>query len=99
MIPSSAAARTKKNILVLDGGGLKGVFTLVILRKIEEMAGTPLRDLFDLIVGCSTGGVIALGAGLLGKTCAEGTLVHPLSCDFFFSFFMSMRMMLEQLLK
>lgn len=58
--------RKKKNILVLDGGGLKGIFTLVILKKIEELAQCPIRDLFDLMVGCSTGGIIALGSGLLG---------------------------------
>jgi hypothetical protein len=60
--PPSTSKRTKKNVLALDGGGLRGVFTLVILRTISQVAGRPIRDLFDLIVGCSAGGIIACGA-------------------------------------
>lgn len=50
-------------ILSLDGGGIKGVFTLGVLAKFEEFTGTPINDYFDLIVGTSTGGIIALGLG------------------------------------
>lgn len=75
--PTPESRRLLKNILVLDGGGLKGIFTLVILKKIEELAECPIRDLFDLMVGCSTGGIIALGSGLLGKSCAEGIKTIP----------------------
>lgn len=64
--PSTRARRnrTKKNILALEGGGLRGVFTLTILKKIEEISGQRITDMFDLIVGCSAGGVIALGMHL-----------------------------------
>jgi patatin-like phospholipase/acyl hydrolase len=67
-------ARGDVQVLVLDGGGLRGVFSLVILQKIEEITGQPVRDLFDLIVGCSTGGVIALGSGILGRSASDGLL-------------------------
>jgi hypothetical protein len=56
-----------KRILALDGGGLRGVLTLGILREIESVlrerhGGDPafrLSDYFDLIAGTSTGAIIA----------------------------------------
>jgi patatin-like phospholipase/acyl hydrolase len=46
-------------ILSIDGGGLKGVVPLTILKKIEELTGQPIWKSFDLIAGTSTGGLIA----------------------------------------
>ena len=46
-------------VLVLDGGGSKGYFTLEILRQIEICCGKPIRECFDLVVGTSVGGLIA----------------------------------------
>lgn len=54
----------RRRILTLDGGGIKGVFAAAFLAKIEESAGINLVDYFDLVVGTSTGGIIALGLGL-----------------------------------
>lgn len=51
-------------MLCIDGGGIKGVFPASFLSTIEESLGTPVADYFDLIVGTSTGGIIALGLGL-----------------------------------
>ena len=56
-----------KRILSLDGGGIHGVFTIQILRRIErELAARHpgrarfvLADHFDLIAGTSTGAIIA----------------------------------------
>lgn len=50
-------------ILSLDGGGIKGVYSLAFLSQIEDYLGTPINNYFDLIVGTSTGGIIALGLG------------------------------------
>ena len=48
-------------VLCLDGGGVKGLVELEILRQIEEkLDGGEITDLFDYIVGTSTGGIIAL---------------------------------------
>ncbi len=57
-------------ILSLDGGGLKGIFTAAFLANWEKDTGTRIVDHFDLITGTSTGGIIALGLGL-GLTAAE----------------------------
>ncbi len=50
-------------ILSLDGGGLKGLFPAALLAQFEADLGTRIADHFDLIVGTSTGGLIALGIG------------------------------------
>ncbi|NOZ52378.1 MAG: hypothetical protein GXP08_04415 [Gammaproteobacteria bacterium] len=56
-----------KRILSLDGGGLKGILTIAILQRIEDMlrarhGNNPafrLCHYFDLIAGTSTGSIIA----------------------------------------
>lgn len=55
-----------KRILALDGGGIRGVFSLQILARIEELfrqkradANLVLADVFDLFSGTSTGAIIA----------------------------------------
>ncbi|MCB1917665.1 MAG: patatin-like phospholipase family protein [Rhodocyclaceae bacterium] len=64
--------RTPKRILALDGGGLRGVLTLGILRQVETLlrerhGGDPdfrLSDYFDLIAGTSTGAIIGAALSL-----------------------------------
>jgi patatin-like phospholipase/acyl hydrolase len=51
-------------ILSLDGGGLRGIFSAAILARLEEDLETSIIDHFDLIAGTSTGGIIALALGL-----------------------------------
>jgi hypothetical protein len=51
-------------ILSLDGGGIRGVFPAAFLAKLEDQIGKPIGSYFDLIVGTSTGGIIAIGLGL-----------------------------------
>ncbi len=54
-----------KRILVLKGGGVRGVLQLDSLRIIEKHYKKPIFEIFDLIVGTSvgaiTGGVLSLG--------------------------------------
>ena len=47
------------NILVLDGGGSKGVYTLGVLKELELKLGEPLYKHFGLVYGTSTGSIIA----------------------------------------
>jgi hypothetical protein len=54
-----------RRILAIDGGGIKGVFPAAFLAALEEILGLEnAGQYFDLIVGTSTGGIIALGLGL-----------------------------------
>src|SRR4051794_12770293 len=49
-------------ILVIDGGGIRGLIPALILSELQRLVGnTPLVDLFDVVAGTSTGGLIALG--------------------------------------
>jgi patatin-like phospholipase/acyl hydrolase len=50
-------------ILAIDGGGMRGLFPAGVLARFEEAYGVKVADCFDLIVGTSTGGIIALGLG------------------------------------
>ncbi|KAK6071894.1 hypothetical protein SCUP515_07678 [Seiridium cupressi] len=60
--PTHAGTRT----LCLDGGGIRGIVQLVVLREMEKILGPelPLQLFFDLIVGSNTGGIIAIGLGV-----------------------------------
>lgn len=53
-----------KKILCIDGGGIKGVFPASFIASLEESIDGKVSDYFDLIVGTSTGGIIALGLGM-----------------------------------
>lgn len=55
-----------KKVLSIDGGGIRGVLPASFLATVEDSLGEPVVDYFDLVVGTSTGGIIALGlaAGL-----------------------------------
>jgi len=50
-------------ILALDGGGAKALFTAHVLARLEEDLRVNLTDAFDLIAGTSAGGIVALGLG------------------------------------
>jgi hypothetical protein len=54
----------KRRVLAIDGGGIKGIYPLAFLASVEEKTELKAASFFDLIVGTSTGGIIALGLGL-----------------------------------
>src|SRR5690349_1449394 len=58
------SASNRFQVLSLDGGGIRGMFTACFLAAIEEDTGKRVVDHFDLVAGTSTGGIIALGLGL-----------------------------------
>lgn len=62
----SVKSTRSRRILALDGGGIRGIFTLQILARMEEhlraARSSPqlvLRDEFDFFAGTSTGAIIA----------------------------------------
>lgn len=54
----------KFQILSFDGGGIKGLFSAGVLAHLEEDLGITITDHFDLLVGTSTGGIIALALSI-----------------------------------
>src|SRR5688572_17916433 len=49
------------NILSLDGGGIRGMFSAAVINHLEQQCNVAIEDHFNLIVGTSTGAIIALG--------------------------------------
>jgi patatin-like phospholipase/acyl hydrolase len=45
-------------ILSIDGGGIRGIIPAIILDEIEKRTGKPICQLFNLISGTSTGGIL-----------------------------------------
>ncbi|NWS08592.1 PLPL8 phospholipase, partial [Motacilla alba] len=71
-------------ILTIDGGGTRGLVALQTLRKLEELTGKPVHQLFDYICGVSTGAILAFMLGLFHiplDDCEE--LYHKLGSDVF----------------
>jgi uncharacterized protein len=56
-------------ILSIDGGGIRGLIPAMVLCELEERSPRPLVELFDLVAGTSTGGIIAcaLAKGLTAR--------------------------------
>ncbi|XP_057544928.1 phospholipase A I-like isoform X2 [Amaranthus tricolor] len=61
-------ARQGLRILTMDGGGMKGLATVKILKELEKGAGKPIHEMFDLICGTSTGGMLAVALGIKSMT-------------------------------
>jgi hypothetical protein len=51
---------TPLRILTIDGGGMKGMNTIAMLREIQNRCNLPINELFDLIGGTSAGGCAAI---------------------------------------
>lgn len=66
-----------RKLLAIDGGGIRGILSLSILARIEELLAKQsqrenyrLADYFDYVAGTSTGGIIAAGI-VIGMSVAE----------------------------
>ena len=46
-------------VLAIDGGGIRGLIPAIVLAEVERRTGRRVADMFDLIAGTSTGGIIA----------------------------------------
>jgi patatin-like phospholipase/acyl hydrolase len=46
-------------VLSIDGGGIRGIIPALVLAEVEQRSGKRAYELFDLIAGTSTGGILA----------------------------------------
>lgn len=63
-------------VLSIDGGGIRGYLPAVFLKELERRASCPAADLFDLVVGTSTGAIIGIGLAT-GKSAEELADFYP----------------------
>ena len=59
-LSNTSSTKNGNRVLFLDGGGMRGLIQIEVLSHISEMTGRSIPDLFDWIVGTSTGGIVAL---------------------------------------
>lgn len=60
----------RSHALCLDGGGIRGLLLVVMLRDIERAVGKSIINCFDWVAGTSTGGILALALAV-GKSLQE----------------------------
>jgi uncharacterized protein len=54
-------------ILSIDGGGIRGVIPAVVLAELERQSGKQIFELFDMLAGTSTGGILSLALAKPGS--------------------------------
>ena len=57
-------SKSYRKILSIDGGGVRGLIPAIVIDEIETRTGKRVHELFDLIVGTSAGGLLAVGLSL-----------------------------------
>ena len=55
---------SKKIILSIDGGGIRGIIPLCALIEMERQIGKPAREVVSFVAGTSTGAIIAAGLAM-----------------------------------
>ena len=71
-------------ILSIDGGGIRGIYPAQYLANIEKETGKKINEYFDLIVGTSTGGIIALGLSI-GIAASDIVELYMSKCQLIFN--------------
>ncbi|KAL3108050.1 hypothetical protein niasHT_018212 [Heterodera trifolii] len=69
------------SVLSIDGGGTRGILGLQILSELEKAAGKKITELFDIIVGVSTGSIIATLIGAKGMSVEETKEAYLRHCS------------------
>ena len=68
-----------RKVLSIDGGGIRGIIPSLVLDYLERESSKPISELFDLCVGTSSGGIIALGLAQADAAGAPKYSAHDLA--------------------
>jgi len=63
----NSTGKSFRRVLSIDGGGIRGIIPAMVIAHIERRMRQPAHELFDLMVGTSTGGILALGLSRPGS--------------------------------
>lgn len=63
-------------MLSVDGGGIRGIIVLELIKKLEQMTGKGIFQLFDFICGVSTGSILVCGLSAKERTIDEGIFLY-----------------------
>lgn len=63
-------------VLSVDGGGIRGIVVIELMKRLEEMTGKGIFELFDFICGVSTGSILVCGLSAKPRTLAEGQQLY-----------------------
>lgn len=85
MAHSAAYQKRDWKVLCLDGGGVRGVIEGVFLKEVERQTGKRICQLFDMICGTSTGGILAMMLGMFHMTCQEALDTYTTLCGDIFA--------------
>lgn len=61
------SSKPVRRVLSIDGGGIRGIIPALVIAHLEKKVKKPVSEIFDLMVGTSTGGMLALGLSLRGE--------------------------------
>lgn len=78
--PRLAPAKRGICVLSIDGGANRGLLAATILKTIEEQMQTPIQEMFDILVGTSAGGLLALGF-MRGLAAEDGVRTFETECQ------------------
>ena len=53
-------------VLAIDGGGIRGIIPALVLADLERRTGRRVAELFDMVAGTSTGGILACALTIPG---------------------------------
>lgn len=59
-------------VLSVDGGGIRGLVVIELIKRLEEMTNKSFFELFDFICGVSTGSILVCGMAAKPRTLNEG---------------------------
>ena len=68
MSKPQTAGNPPRRVLSIDGGGIRGIIPAMVVAHIERKLSQPAHEIFDLLVGTSTGGILALGLSRPGES-------------------------------
>jgi hypothetical protein len=57
-------AQGRRNILSIDGGGMRGTICIAMLAELEQQSGVSVHEMFDMVAGTSTGAIMSAGIAL-----------------------------------